>query len=466
MKSLGLVLLVMVSVLCFMDLAIGKDFEVGQAEITATGWGKQSLVVDVTNLAPEYKFIVAECELSFDDPGNPSARYINRSFIIEPGGPFRIEVPIEIPGNFGQGLIYLNLYDVIDTLDQPLASQKFYSRDFQINIPIPQSIQPIVEAGIQIPPLADLNEMIDNQFSRILILLLHQGKTPIQIAKLCGVDDYYVKYYISQLQREGFIKADGNTFKPAFSVLDSAGVAQMMPYINETVDGLYRVISGNLRIYDSTVEAMARQGRITSDHHNLLESGSVLYHHHPVVEGLLLWDLLGRDFVNDGIRYILFKNPNVWRANMGEFMYLVQAPKNAVGRTFYYYPDEDNGERFFCGKIDPGFKFEKDLQARHYLSLNMVFNNSYPPVYYSYEDIIDQVPLSLLMNGVTDYAVKLKKEIDRIFPPADRDNTSMKGARLWCWDMVVTGVMNRLEENNILKPEGSGIYIFQNMGSQ
>jgi len=465
MKFRGFVFLILPFAIMISGISVNAaDFRVENAMISSTDWGNQKIEADVFNQSEDYKFVVAESKVEFEEGSNRSPRFTKKSFIFEPASSRHIEIPIEIPGNFGDGIINLNLYDVVDTLDQPLESQNFFSKEFDISITVPPELKVMSGKGLQIPPLEDFNETIDNSFSRILILLLHQGKSVDEIAKICGVESYYVKLYISQLQREKFIGADSKNYQPTFYVLDSESIGRVLPKIDEAISGLYDVIKNNLPTYDSVVNAMAQKGEITSDRDNLLEPSSVLYHRYPVVMGLLLWDILGRDFVNDGKQFSIFETPNMWRPNMGDYMYLAETDAENNGRSFYYYINEANGERFFCGLVPEGFKFDKDPNARRYLSLNMIFNQNYPPLYFSYNEIINQIPLSLLMDGATEFMVKLKKDLDSIFPPADNNKKELKGARLWCWNLVVTRLMEQFERNDILEKEGTGIYIMQKVG--
>jgi len=84
---------------------------VGETGFPKNAWGKQNLSFEVTNQTDWLKFLVVEG--SYATPH----RVTRTNFILEPFAKLTVDPELEIPGNYGQMVLWLRIYDVVDTLD-------------------------------------------------------------------------------------------------------------------------------------------------------------------------------------------------------------------------------------------------------------------------------------------------------------------------------------------------------------
>jgi hypothetical protein len=252
---------------------------------------------------------------------------------------------------------------------------------------------------------------------------------------------------------------DGN-YMLNYSVIDKNNLNQLRSSINSTVDELYENIKNNLDSYDKTITELAEQGALTKDPNDLLDGGSVLYHKHASVFGLYLWDKLGREFINDGEPFSVFEGSNQNKISMGDFMYMVEGGKEYSGETFYYYLNDSRGERMYVGIVDEPMSVEPSVQFTSDLPGGWNFGPDRQPMLYSYNPDKTEKPFESLAEGVTEIMNKMKADIDKLYPPV-KDDEKNRGPRYWCWNVIVSDVIKKFEEEKIIEREGSGIYVFQ-----
>ena len=54
----------------------------------------------------------------------------------------------------------------------------------------------------------------------------------------------------------------------------------------------------------------------------------------------------------------------------------------------------------------------------------------------------------------------LKEAINKLYLEG-KDLRKVRGARYWSWNLVITGVMDKLDKSKLAVKEGNGIYTFQ-----
>jgi hypothetical protein len=209
---------------------------------------------------------------------------------------------------------------------------------------------------------------------------------------------------------------------------------------------------------------MIADGRLTEDKRDALHGGTILYHKYPFTLTLFLWDLLGREFVNDGKPFDIFDASEPCNAFMGDYMHLVEGSGNR-GETFYYYTTEKDQDKIYCGigdyKVDciPANYRER---ARRGLRVNWRFSHDKPALIFLYDAEKIRPPISVLMDGTMEHVDRLREKVHEIFGNGNYERFQ-HGIKYWCWDMVVTELVKRLEKDRLLEKEGDGIYTFQSI---
>ena len=379
MKEIGLICSLLI-LMAYPALADPADFNIGEIELSDAAWGHQTARFKLNYTGDNYTFIVAASLVQFFGGDLTPSRYEKKAFLLGPETTVDIDLPVNIPGNFGDCEVEIYLYDVIDTLDEVFESQKFFTRSLPLAFPVPESLKKEVGFNIALPKFVEKNEVFDNHFSRILIMLLDEGKNPGEIARLCKTDEEFVKAAIAVLQHDGYLKSEMHRPVPDFAVINRDKIKKIRPYIESAVEALYSRISENFAGFDSCIQAMITDGRLTKDKQDALHGGTVLYHVYPFTMTLFLWDLLGREFVNDGKPFNIFEGSEPCNAVMSDFMYIIEGSENR-GETFYYFTNEKNLDRIYCGigeyKIDcipPNYR----ERARRKLKVNWRFSRDLP----------------------------------------------------------------------------------------
>jgi len=439
-----------------------SDFTVNALKLTGSDWGYQTASFTLDYAGEEYKQVVVLSEVTFRGGALQPLRRAKRAYLIEPQSSTPVELAVIVPGNYGQGQIRIGLYDVVDTLDQLYDSQRFFVKEIPFDFKRPPALQKEITDDIILPAFVGNTDIFDNDFNRIMLALLHRGKRDAEIAELCGTDVEFVKDQLTRLYREGLIGVHGTSFAPRIMVIDRPLTEKLGPAIKLMAEKMYTVIKGNLPILDSTVQAMVAGGELTRDPNDALDGGAVLYHKYPLVMVLFLWDILGRDFVNDGKPFNIFAGSEPCNAEMGEYMYILTAGDEYRGRSFYYHIDEAGSERIYSGLGDFKIYCQADYRARarNRMPINWNFSRENPDLVFMYNPDRIRIPLSFLMAGTTEYVDNLRRAVDSAYEP-DGEPGRVKGLRYWCWSLLVTYLMDHLEQGGELEPEGEGLYTFQ-----
>jgi len=437
------------------------DLKVEDISVSSLAWGDQTAKIKMTNLSYDYKTVVVKTDISFDGSEASPRRSFKNIFLIDPIFAATVSEPIEIPGNFGNMKLKFTFYDVVDTLDQLYDSQIFSSKELSNSFPVPESMKPYLQSPLALPMFVDKSQLFDSQAPRYYLLFLKLGKKPEEMAGILGTDLKYINFMADKLAARNYIKRSGGENLLNIAIIDNSALIKLRPKILETIEKVYDALKNNLPGYDSTITSLVSQGKLTRDRDNIMEPGSVLYHKQPVVLGLLLWNKLSHQFVNDGPVYNIFANSDPCRADMGDYMYLAVAQNDLPDKSFYYDLMDVDGERFYTsiGEIsldcEPVGESYKEV-AKYYWN----FPETDFPIIFSFDDAIDAGPLSILGKGCLESAESLKDAINSIY--LDGGNLRLaRGARYWCWNIVVSSVVDRLEKDGLIKKEGRGIYTFQ-----
>ncbi len=456
----NLAIAVILSVICVIPV-IAADLKVEDITIPSLNWGIQTAKIKITNLSYDYKIIVVKADLTFEGGDLNPRRTQKKSFIIDPIYSATLSDTIDVPGNYGTLKIKFSFYEVVDTLDPLYESQIFYTKEITNQFPVPEAMKQFLAAPMTFPMFVDRSPIFDNQFTRYYLYFLKQGKKPAEIASLMGTNVDYVNFITSRLVAGKYLIQSGGEPILNFAVIDKSALTTLKPRVTETIEKLAGAIKTNLPKYDSAMAALVAQGKLTRDKDNMMDAGSVLYHKYPTILGLLLWNKIGRVFVNDGSRFNIFENSDPCRADMGAFMYMATTISDFPGSSFYYNLIDPQGEQFHTSIGEISLVCEPIGES--YMEVSKYYWN-FPetdfPIMYTFDDQIDSIPLAILGEGCVKSTEALKDAINSVYLEG-KNNRKVMGARYWAWNLIVTGVMDRLEKGNLITKEGRGIYTFQ-----
>ncbi len=463
LKKISVATLVLMFVLVH-NVSGEDDFKVGPIEMPEIAWGSNIASFKLTYTGGDYKFIAAAAHAEFGEGKLKPSRKFVKNFFMTPESEIDIELPIPVPAAYGKGMVTIKLYDVVDTLDELFESQVFFTKEIPFNFKAPQNLIDEVGFDIALPPLMENNALFDNPLARVAPVLLSRGKSIDEIASLCNTTPDNIRAVLEVLREEKFIVIAGEKVRPSFMVIEEEAVSQLRPFIDSTVAKLYDKIVGNFPVFDSALAGMIESGEVTSDPHDALGGSAVLHHKYPLVMTFLLWNLLGRSFITGGTPFDIFADSDPCNGRMGKFFYMVPSGKKNIGKTFYYQTTIAEQETAYCGYgeyemvCDPNYR-EK---ARNNIPVRWFFSRESREVVYFFDTGVLLKPVSLLMQDTGEPVDSLRTAIDKAL-----DGYMYKqygeGARYWCWNLVVTQLMDKLVENGIIQKEESQLYSFQRL---
>jgi len=460
----GLILAVLLIIVPALFVSADDDFKIGPISMNAQTWGTDIASFEVKYTGYEYKFVVATSTVEYTEGPYHPIRHFKKTYFLEPESSVNVELPVIIPASYGKAEIRIVLYDVVDTLDQIFESQKFFEKTIPVEFDAPTRLTDEVDFDIALPVLMEQNDLFDNALTRIVPVLLNRGKSLDEIAYLCNADPTIIDDVVRALVAKHFVVMAGEKVRPGFLVIDRATIDKLTPSIDKATDEIYNIIKTNLPAYDSLLKQLVKSGEVTSDPNDILSGTSILHHKYPLIMTFLLWNILGRSFISDGAPFDIFKGSDPCNGEMGEFFYMVPAGEEFVGKSFYYQTTVFGQESAFCGYGRFGISCEANYEekAKENIPVQWFFERDSKEMAFLFETSKLIRPVTTLMEGTNPPMLDLRTKIDGTLN-GYLYGLYGKGARYWCWNLVVTGVMDRLVENNDIKKEGSGLYSFQRM---
>ena len=462
MFKTGRIMILTVLAVMFSMSAWAADINISDAAVSKMAWGNRSVSYSAKNNTEDLKYLTTIVSLKYSGGKLSPMRMNQKSAILTPGESAKEEIPIGIPANYGICNINISVYSVVDTLDRVMESQRIYSKDFSQSFLMPASLSAALNGELMVPDYVDKTAVFDNDFGRILTYLLSQGKSVDEIAQIAGTDNDFVRSEIDTLVAYGYARLVNEQPVLTFNVITDSRVKKLEPAIDKTVDGLVGVIENNMPLYDSTVKAMVADGEITSQENNILDPGSILHHKHPVILCLYMWNVLGREFVNNGNSFNIFESSDPCNAYMADYMYLVSGSPANTSPGFYYFIPSKGIYQLHCGLTKMPIICNQNYRDNYlqHKRVDWSFVRDSSAIFYTYTDEKVQKPVSMLMDGAIPYVDNLKKTVEKEFSGGD-ESRYLHGVKYWCWNLVVEKVMKRLEADGIAEPEGYGFYSLQ-----
>jgi len=284
--------------LCFLQSVSGKDLEIGEVEFPSLRWGEQRAVVEASNFSELTKFIVVEIEIVFTGEYLSPTRNTRTSFIINPGESAVLDPVLSIPGNFGRAKVSMQIYDVIDTLDMLLPNQLAFEQPFFLNFNVTDALVPYLQDKVLYPPRVGDDIDFDNEFARLLPLLLSEGNSPGDIADMAMCDTSFVVKTIERFMEIGYSKKnDVGNYQLNFPVISMEEGDKGRALAKKTAESLADIIGGNIDDYYRVVDSLKQAGKVPKDTNLFYDGGALLYFPFPVVNCLGLWWNLAEDFI-------------------------------------------------------------------------------------------------------------------------------------------------------------------------
>ncbi len=264
--------------LSFVSVAYGQQSEitVGDIQTPSLRWGKQIVYVPLVNTTDYVKFVSVVTKISFQGAYLHPERSTRTNYILEPSASLTVNAPIDIPGSFGEATMTVSLYDVVDTMDLVLPYQRFFEQPFTLHFHIPDGLAPYLQDKVSMPPMVGSSPDFDNEFSRVLLVLLSERKSVSQIAEMAMADSSYIQGIITDFENKEYTAGSSGTYTLKFPVIASKEADEGRLLANKASAELASMIQKNLPLLIKCRDSLVAAGKMSKDSNGFLDPGSVL----------------------------------------------------------------------------------------------------------------------------------------------------------------------------------------------
>lgn len=449
----------------FVVLALGTasfarqpEISVGESIIPPLGWGKQVASFEITNNTGRIKFIRARVEVKFEGTYLSPYREVWSNSLLSPSETKTISVDFYVPGNFGRAKANFFLYDVVDTLDEILTGQMFFEQPAFLNFRIPEGMYKYVTEKITMPPRVDALPDFDHEFSRSLLLMLNDGMSVDEIARIAGTDSSLVSELLSKLYSSGYArvkKIEGISL--SFPVIKLAEAEEERQLALEMSEKLADEIQANIPAYLAVVDSLVKAGKVSADRYEFMNGGTILYHQYPVIGALLLWADLGQKFITRSAPLLIYDNTDPCMAKIPYYMYAVEGGDIFNGSQFFAMSYKKISYAYHFGDSLPDLKC-RDIWAR---GRRVKWQGEIKP---EQDYIADLYMIDTLTTGPAVDA--LRGKAGKLLPDLYGDllelalkhghQKLMYGHRYWFWNLVSTRTLEKLVDRGVVTRSGNG----------
>lgn len=437
---------------------------VGDIAFPKRVWGTQFLSFDVTNNTEGPKFLVVETDVTFEDSYVKPHRVVRTNLVVAPAKKTKVGPTLEIPPNYGTMNLRVRIYDVVDTLDDLALGTVAFEQPFTIRFRIPEAAIPYFQERISLPPLVGNYGLFDNEFTRLMIVLISQKKTVSEIAAMCEADTTYVGEVAADLEGARFVKRLGDTCVTVVPVISQPEAKAGRELSDRIADRLSKKITENLARRQAVIDSLVRAGTFSGDSTGFTAGGTILFRPYPLVGGLCLWQVLGQKFVIGSRGLNVFQGTDHCDPKIGPYMYLVQGGDYFNGNQYYSAEGRPSGSRSDFGDSIPPVECKPGFEKKLVVMENMDWNYGagHNPEPFLYDSTIVNPVLRALADSTEPIlldAVQELRKISKEYRPADLSMAE----RYWFWNLVASRTLKLLVDSRAVTRTGNGQYRLEEM---
>ena len=446
--KLVMLMILIIPVIIYAD---EPDIFVGEVELSGTQWGEQNAVIELTNKTEHIKYVVAETEINFE------GIYLNPNFktksniTLQPEETVTFEPEFFIPGNYGKAKLELRLYDVVDSRDELMSWQIFYEQPFMLKFNAIDAVLPYLQEKITLPPRTDIHPYFTNEFSRILFVLLAEGKTVDEIAKMNKCDVSFVEHQIKRFVDNKYLRKKDSVFTPSFPVISLKEAEAARPIAEKYADSLAIILGANMKNYQVVLDSMIAVKAIPNDSNDFVSGASLLFKPTPIVSAMVLWYELGRKFITRAAPLLIYDGTDICNAGNVQYMYAVVGGDHFNGSHFFglFYGTKTYSMMFAHDKLD--VVCEDDFLRPYRSRRKGVWNYNYPnyPEYFIFDTVYARPLINSVTKGIDPLLASAYDELKENAYAHGQDNVYI-GHRYWFWNLVATLTLDKLYEDKVL----------------
>ncbi len=438
---------------------------VGEVELRSHRWGKQTVTFELTNNTPELKFITVVTDVQFKGLYLNPNRRTESHYVLPPMESKILNPPVYIPGNFGRATITVSLYDVVDTLDALLPGQKFFEQPFILTFHVPEALYPYTEDKVHLPPMVERHPDFDNEFARLLPILLNEKKSVAEIAAMAKTDTLFVLDAIKPYKSNAYVQEKDGSYRLMFPFITTEEAEESKKLAQALSDTLAALIAHNFTVsYRPTLDSLISVGAVNRDSNVFYDGGGVAYRPYPLISALVMWFDLGRKFITRTAPLLIYTGSDPCNARIPQFMYAVHGGDAFVGTQFFAYTQKSNSFRIVFGDSIPELECGENfiLKARLNLPVSWRVARKFRQETFLLDTLAVQPMIAALGKGADTL---LTETYYQLFDLASKygHRKLLYGHRYWFWNLTATLTIKKLLATGVITRRGSGQYRFDSL---
>jgi hypothetical protein len=453
MKSRLMVMAALIAMLGAVNVgAQANGVEIGNVETPTLRWGHQTAVFELTNKTEDLKFIAVLAKMSFSGTYLNASRLLRTNYVLEPQSTMTARAAVDIPANFGEATLTIQLYDVVDTLDKLLPSQKFFEQPFMLKFHIPDPLLRYMETRIAVPPMVDHTPDFDNEFSRVLLELLAEGRTVPEIAAMAMADSAVVQNMVDTLRFKNYLVIDAGKYKLQFPMIRAAEAEEAAILAKAASEQLAVLIKKNLPAFLKVRDSLVAAGKLTTDTNAFMNGGVILFKPYPAIGALLLWNDFGQGFIAGRTPLEILGGSDPCNAYSPTYMYAVEGGDVVNGSHYYDMSLARRRQIINWADRVPTVECPEKLRYTDHLQERLDWNYARGDIadVYVFDTALVNAPMRTLGKGSTDMLQKLFDDYKKISERYHPGQFTM-GSRYWFWNLVATKTLSRLVTEGVVQ---------------
>ena len=441
------------------------DITVGEIQMPNLRWGPQKATFTVTNNTDYPKIVSVQTVINFAGTYLDPKRETRTNYFFDPQMTRTIKEDVVIPGNYGKASIRIAVYDVVDTLDPLLPYQVIAQQPFTITYHIPDDVLPYFQEAVTFPPMVGNNHDFDTEFSRLMFLLMNEGKTPGQIADMTKCDTSYVMYKLTVMRNDGYVTGGNAQFKLNFPVIMQPEAEAGKALAEKASDELVALVKNNLPNYKRVMDSMVQAGILPPNADDFLHGGTVLYYYYPTISALFFWYDLGTRFINNGQTMEIFENTDYCHARLPRYMYAVEGGAFYNGTNFYDQTRTERGIYITYGDSIPAVNCVEGFEHIPKLMPELHWSWAVPeqsPEPFVMDTTLVETGLTGLEPGTKEFLTSTQQQLKAMSEKFGHPEL-MRGEKYWFWNLMTSRALVKLQEQDIVVGRGSGHYAFEEL---
>lgn len=436
-----------------------QDIHIADIEILPLKWGRQKATFTIGNSSDYIRYLAVVTEMQFSGTHLNPRRAVRKHYIVEPAETKTVITDIVIPGNYGNATLTFSVYDLVDTLDALLSSQLIHSQTFDLQFKPPSSVLPYLQHPLSLPPMVTNSPIFDNEFSHVLLALVHEKKHVAEIAEIAQADSSFVQQIVDSLIQIGYLEKQPGSLLLTFPFLPMTFAAKGRVLAEELAKDLSDNFAKDVKSHRAVLDSLIMAGKLNKDSNDFMGGGSILFQPYPLVTAFVLWVDLGPKFVceNQMLTPLAYTDP--CNAVSLPYMYAVAGGANNNGRQYFNLTMYGRRYEIEFGEPVPQVICPRDESVHN--SLQEHSNWRFKDGWIGETFVFDGALVQIIMRRFTqDLDTKLTDAGERLQQLAeDSGQPELKLAtRYWFWNLVATLTTDRLCATGLIKPNQNGQY--------